>query len=145
MRAAMHTAATSAGVVLMLAACAEADPPGEAVDEADPSIEVTAPADGEQVEQPFDIEFRVSGVQLGPVEEGLHHLHVYIGDDYEMHFSDQPFTVDGVEEGEHDFRLVLARANHDELDVADTVTLTVTGEPVEDDEDAENDTPGYDY
>jgi hypothetical protein len=140
MRPSVRSIATSAGLGLLLAACGE---PAADVEQAD--LEVSAPGDGAEVAQPFDIELTVTGAELGRVADGLHHLHVYLGDDYEMHFSDDPFTVDGLEEGGHTIRVVLARANHDELDVEDTVTLVVTGAPAADDEDDEDDGPGYDY
>ena len=143
MRPAVRCAATTTALVLLLAACGE--PAADVVEEADVVVEVSAPGDGAEVAQPFDLEFTVAGVEVGPIEEGLNHLHVYLGDDFEKHFSDDPFTVDGLDEGEHTIRVVLARANHDELDVEDTVTLAVTGAPSPDDEDDEDDGPRYDY
>lgn len=110
-----------------------------------PAVEVVAPSDGAEVEPPFDIEFEVSGVEIGPPETGKRHVHVYVGGDYETHYTVEPFTVTEAAEGEQAFRVVLARANHDELDVGDEVTLTVAGGAAAAPEDEDEDDDGYGY
>lgn len=108
-------------------------------------MEVVAPSDGEEVEPPFDIEFDVSGVAVGPPDTGERHVHVYVGGDYETHYTTEPFTVTDAAEGEQTFRVVLARANHTELDPADEVTVTVAGGAAAGPEDGDEDDDGYGY
>lgn len=87
-------------------------------------VRITAPSDGAQVQAPFVVEFEISGVEIGPTDTGRHHVHVYVDDRYDVHESADPYTVSGMSAGEHTIRVILAKANHDETDVADEVRLT---------------------
>lgn len=135
----LRTLALLAALALVLAACPEDDPviDDPADDEEAASVELLEPAAGEEVEQPFEVAFAVDGVEIGPTETGEHHLHFYVDDgDFMPHESTDPFTISGEEPGEREIRVELARANHDEIGVGDTVTVTIAGEPDEvDDED----------
>lgn len=91
------------------------------------SVEITSPREGEAVTVPFDVVFNVSGVEIGDIDAGLDHLHIYVGDDYEVHTSTGPFTVTSAPGGTQPIRVVVARANHQETADSTEVTVTVSG------------------
>lgn len=93
------------------------------------SVEITSPADGDEVEAPFEVSLD-SNVEIGETDTGLHHFHLhYDGDaeDYDIVYEDS-FTVErDLGDGEHTVEAVLANADHSETDVTDEVTVTVGG------------------
>jgi hypothetical protein len=127
-------------LALVLAACPADEPVAvddPEPDEAEATIEITSPQPGDDLEAPFDVEFTVTGVEIGEIEDGHHHLHVYVADrEFDPHYSTDPYTVSGVGEGEVDIRIEIARPNHDEIGVSDSVSVSVTnGGPVDEEEE----------
>jgi hypothetical protein len=98
-----------------------------AATEAGTSVEIISPKDGDTVEQTFEVEFRVSGTDIGPTSTGKNHVHVYIDDNYDVHESTDPYTVSGLSAGSHQIEVVIAKANHDETETKDGISVTVTG------------------
>jgi hypothetical protein len=92
------------------------------------SVEIISPNDGDSVEQPFEVQFRVSGTDIGPTNTGKDHLHIYVdGGDYKVHESTDPYKASGLPAGSHRVEVVIARANHDETETKDEISVTVTG------------------
>lgn len=114
------------------------------------TIEFVAPADGDELEAPFEVEVDPS-VDIGEPDTGLDHVHLYydgnISDDtsdYDILY-DETFTVErDLGEGEHTLEAVVANADHSLTDVSAEITVTVGGGGAGGGNDA-TDSPGYDY
>jgi hypothetical protein len=116
-----------AAVALLVAACG-ADDDGTTTASADggTTLSIVAPDDGAEVSLPFTVEFD-STEELGPTEDGVHHVHIYWDGD------DSEYTVveaDSVEvteapEGEHTLNASLRNADHSPAGVEAEITLTV--------------------
>ncbi len=118
----------AAGALLLLAACG-----GDDADSASTSsggdgmtLSITSPDDGADVSLPFTVEFD-SSEELGPTEDGVHHVHVFWDGD------DSEYTIvegDSVElteapEGEHTLNASLRNADHSPAGVETEITLNV--------------------
>ncbi|HEX5993819.1 MAG TPA: hypothetical protein VFY84_01620 [Jiangellales bacterium] len=116
-----------AAVALLVAACG-ADDDGTTTASADggTTLSIVAPDDGAEVSLPFTVEFD-STEELGPTEDGVHHVHIYWDGD------DSEYTVveaDSVEvteapEGEHTLNASLRNADHSPAGVETEITLTI--------------------
>jgi ABC-type glycerol-3-phosphate transport system substrate-binding protein len=115
------------GVVLLLAACGEGGG-GAAAGEGGTTLEIVAPEDGAEIGQPFTIELE-SSEELGPPEEGVHHVHVYFdGDDSEYEIVEaETWDVTTIQApaGEHTLHASLRNADHSAAGVETEVTVTV--------------------
>lgn len=126
----------AAGVLLLGAAACGGDDDDDAStgsgdDSSDssggPTVEITGPGDGDDVEAGgFEVSF-ASSEDLGPTDTGKHHVHLfYDGSDSEYEVVESAsFTVDTLDEGEHTLKAVLANADHSLTDATDEVTVTV--------------------
>ena len=149
-------AAALAVLALVLAACGDDGDDATTADAGDTgggggggdalSIEVAAPADGDEVGDTFDLELDTS-VELGEPDTGLHHVHLYYdGETAEGEYDlvyDTSFTVErDLGEGEHTIEAVIANADHSLTEARDELTVTVgSGAPAGDDTDDTEDEP----
>lgn len=115
-----------AAIGFLAAACGGDDGAATASGEGGVTLSITAPNDGAEVSLPFTVEFD-SSEELGPTDDGVHHVHIYWdGDDTE-------YTVveaDSVElteapEGEHTLNASLRNADHSPTGVETEITLTI--------------------
>lgn len=90
------------------------------------TLEITSPADGDSVEVPFTVEV-ASSEELGPIETGAHHVHVFFdGDDEEfLVVEGESVEVTDLPEGEHVVNASLRNADHSPAGVETEVTVTV--------------------
>jgi hypothetical protein len=155
----LTAAGVAAALVLVAAGCGDdgddsttTGAGGESGD--DMTISVSEPADGAEVDTPFDLALD-TGVELGEPDTGLHHVHIYYdGDtdegDYDLVYG-PAFTVERpLDPGEHTVEAVIANADHSLTDARDEITISVGGAGAgtpgtTDDSDATtNDDDGYD-
>jgi hypothetical protein len=104
------------------------------------SMSVTEPTIGATVTVPFTIKVS-SGVSLGVISTGMHHLHIWFDGDankYEMVESDTG-QAKSVPAGAHTMHVSLRNADHTAAGVDVEVPLTVSGPGSTDDAPA----PGY--
>jgi hypothetical protein len=114
------------------------------------AISVSAPADGDEVGDTFDVELDTD-VELGEPDTGLHHVHLYYDGDtsegeYDLVYGTS-FTVErDLGEGEHTIEAVIANADHSLTDARDEVTVTVGGgAPAGDESDDDSGQDPYAY
>lgn len=90
------------------------------------TLEITSPEDGATLETPFTVELD-SSEELGPIETGAHHVHVYFdGNDEDFLVVESPSTeVTDLAEGEHVVNASLRNADHSPAGVETEVTVTV--------------------
>ncbi len=90
------------------------------------SITITSPSQGWDVNQPFDVAFRVEN---WTILEGGTHMHYYI-DDVMVgpHYDYEPINIDELALGDHTIRVELFDPNHAGTGVFDEVTVNVTGQ-----------------
>lgn len=82
-------------------------------EELDPAVEITSHTDGDVVAVPFEVTVAAS-VELGPTDFGLHHVHVWFGDDEESYLVVEGTSVEinNAPEGEHPMHVSLRHADH---------------------------------
>lgn len=92
-------------------------------------IEVTVPAAGTLVTAPFEVNIDAS-VPLGPPVEGLHHAHLWFGDDQETYLvvESETVTINSAPVGEYDMHVTLHLADHTPVG-AETSLPLVIGKP----------------
>lgn len=90
------------------------------------TLSITAPGDGEEVSLPFTVEFD-SSEELGPTDDGVHHVHIYWdGDDTEYTVVEaDSVEVTEAPEGEHTLNASLRNADHSPAGVETEIMLTV--------------------
>jgi hypothetical protein len=152
--------ASLAALALVLAACGDDGDDATTAGAADAggggdelSIDLVQPADGDEVDDTFDVEVD-TGVELGEPDTGLHHVHLYYDGEtadgeYDLVYG-TTFTVErDLGAGEHTVEAVIANADHSLTDARDEVTVTVGdgAAPAGDDstDDSQDDSGGYDY
>jgi hypothetical protein len=90
------------------------------------AVMITSPRDGAEVTEPFPLEFEAG--DIGPVESGKDHVHIYAGDDTNYSVvTQESFEVTGLPEGEQTIKIVHAHANHTEFGPTSQITVNVTG------------------
>ncbi len=112
----------------------------------DLSVTIESPADGDEVATPFTIELS-SSVELGPIDTGAHHVHIYFDDnedEYEV-VESSTFEVTGLSPGEHEIYASLRNADHSDTGVEAEVAVTVTGAGGGGADKEDKDDGGYDY
>jgi hypothetical protein len=125
-------AAPVIGLVLVLAACGGDEDDGNAStsgNDSETTLEITAPADGDEVSAPFTVEFD-SSEELGATEDGVHHVHIYWdGDDseYTVVEAESVEVTEVPAEGEHVLNASLRHADHSPAGVETEITVNVTG------------------
>ena len=115
-------------LVLILGACGAGDERTPAGDDGGPSLSISEPSDGAEVELPLTIRF-TSDSELGPADSGASHVHLWIdGDeeDYEVIEGDE-FKLRDLSPGEHTINVSLRKANHSAAGARDEITVTVAG------------------
>ncbi|MFC8799834.1 hypothetical protein ACFT2C_19030 [Promicromonospora sp. NPDC057138] len=92
----------------------------------DMTLEITSPADGDEVDVPFTVELK-SSEELGPTDSGKDHVHVFFdGDDQEyMVVEGNSVEVTDLTEGEHEIDASLRNADHSAAGVETSITVTV--------------------
>jgi hypothetical protein len=113
-------------VVLSLAACRDVGTAGGAGG-GEMSLSIQEPEDGAEVSGKVNLAVSVEGTEIGPPDSGAMHIHVYVddSDDYDVVSSAESFV--SVPNGDHSLRVVLAQPNHEETQVSDEVTFSVSG------------------
>jgi hypothetical protein len=106
----------------LAAGCRQEASPGGAS-----SLSIESPQDGATVSSPVRLEVSVPGTEIGPPESGEMHIHVYVGDSSEYAVVTSTEASVPVTQGEQTLRVVLANPNHDETEVSDSVSITVSG------------------
>jgi hypothetical protein len=111
-------------VALAGAACGDA-----AGGESGISVAISAPNDGAEVGESFDVHFDAS-VPLGEPDTGRQHLHLYFDGnttegEYAIVYDDAPFTITELGPGEHTIEARVANADHSVTDARDEITVTV--------------------
>lgn len=148
-RTRLVVAAVAAGLTVALSAACHTDPyatgaAGDPPPTADGDLVVIGPVDGDTVTTPFEVAVGAA-VELGPAEEGLHHIEIWFGDQREetltRHFADTA-TVEEAPEGETTMWVQLADAG--QKPIGAPITLAITVEPAgdQDDPEGEEDTDG---
>lgn len=88
-------------------------------------IIITSPSNGWDVNQPFEVAFRVEN---WVINEGDTHLHYYIdGEMVDRYYGYDPIPIDELSLGEHTIRVELFNADHSGTGIFDQVTVNVTG------------------
>jgi hypothetical protein len=140
--------AAVAALALVALACGDegsSDNGAAAAEEGGPSVEITAPQDGAEVGATFTLEFS-SSEDLGPIDTGAHHVHVWIDGDesnYDV-VEATSFEVSALSPGEHEITASLRNADHSAAGAEDTITVTLAPGAGTGEGEKENDT-GYDY
>ena len=120
----------SAGL-FALASCRSNDntqnPGGGTGAEGQPQVVITSPVQGQEITSPLKLVAVVNGAEIGPTDTGRMHLHVYFGGSSEYEVVESLSTDMEVPPGTKEIRVVLADANHNETNVADTVRVSTTG------------------
>ncbi|MGB6151188.1 MAG: malectin domain-containing carbohydrate-binding protein, partial [Pricia sp.] len=92
----------------------------------DADIIITSPSSGWNVNQPFEVAFRVEN---WTVNEGDTHLHYYVdGTLVDRYYAYEPIPIEGYSLGEHTIRVELFNADHTPTGIFDEVTVNITGE-----------------
>lgn len=88
-------------------------------------IAITSPSNGWDVNQPFEVAFRVEN---WTILEGDTHAHYYIDDMMEgPHYSYEPIRIDNLSLGSHTIKIELFNPDHTPTGIFDEVTVNVTG------------------
>lgn len=115
------------GVVLLLAACGESGGDAAAGEDGT-TLEIVSPEDGAEIGLPFTVELE-SSEELGPPEDGVHHVHVYFdGNDSEYEIVEaETWDVTTIQApaGEHTLHASLRNADHSPAGVETEITVTV--------------------
>ncbi|MEP3209519.1 MAG: malectin domain-containing carbohydrate-binding protein [Maribacter sp.] len=91
----------------------------------DADITITSPSNGWDVNQPFEVAFRLEN---WTILEGDTHVHYYI-DDMMIgpHYNYEPITIDNLSLGSHTIKIELFNPDHTATGIFDEVTVNVTG------------------
>jgi hypothetical protein len=115
--------------------------------QAEATLTIMTPADGDTVTVPFEVTAD-AGVELGPVEDEVHHLHIWFGDDptdqegFELHTSARTM-VEQAPGGEQTMWVQVHTFDHQPAGDPVAVSLTIEGgDDTADDADRGG---GYDY
>jgi hypothetical protein len=112
-----RAAAVIAAVALALTATAcggDDDDAGAGSGDA-PTVEITTPADGDQVGASFDVQLALN-FPIGEPETGRDHVHLYYDGnmtegEYGIAYA-ETFTVEGLSPGPHTIQAIVAHADH---------------------------------
>jgi hypothetical protein len=113
-------------VGLSLAACRDVGTAGGSAGD-EMSLSIDEPAEGASVQGEVDLVVSVEGAEIGPTESGAMHIHVYVDDSGDYEVVESATSTVSVPNGEHTLRVVLAQPNHEETEISDEVTFTVSG------------------
>ena len=115
-------------LLLALAACRDTGTTGSAGGggSAQMSLSIEEPADGAQVSGKVNLAVSVEGAEIGPPDSGAMHIHVYVDDSDQYEVVTATETTVSVPNGDHTVRVVLAQPNHEETQISDEVTFSVS-------------------
>jgi hypothetical protein len=118
----VRTLAAVAALMLVAAlttACDE-DPPE--------TVEITSPSAGDVLSLPFDATFE-SSVPLGTSDAGLHHLHVWFGNDEDAYqvVEGNVAEITIAPEGDQEMHVSLRNPDHSDAGVETSVTIVISG------------------
>jgi hypothetical protein len=106
-----------------------AEQPGAGADEV--MLEIMGPLDGDVVSVPFDVVVGTD-VELGPIEDGVHHLHIWFGDDptdqtgFDLYEATQ-VQVENAPDGEQTMWVQIHTFDHQPASEPVSVSLTIQG------------------
>ena len=112
-------------VVLSLSACRDVGSAGGAAG-GEMSLSIQEPEDGAQVSGEVNLAVSVEGAEIGPPDSGAMHIHVYVDDSDQYEVVTTTETSVSVPDGDHTVRVVLAQPNHEETEISDEVTFSVS-------------------
>ena len=91
----------------------------------DANITITSPSNGWEVNQPFEVAFRVENWIIS--EEDTH-LHYFVdGTMVDRYYDYEPIPIEGYSLGEHTIRVELFNADHTPTGIFDEVTVNISG------------------
>lgn len=92
------------------------------------SVEITSPVAGEVVTVPFQVTLEAS-VPLGSPADGLHHAHVWFGDDLESYLvvEENVVEINFAPDGEQQMFVSLRNPDHTAAGVETSVPLVING------------------
>jgi hypothetical protein len=119
MRKLASAGATLALVAALATACDE-DPPE--------TVQITSPTEGEVVSLPFEATFEAS-VPLGSPDAGLHHLHVWFGNDVDAYqvVEGNVATITLAPDGSQEMHVSLRNADHSDAGVETSMPIVISG------------------
>jgi hypothetical protein len=92
------------------------------------TVTITSPSEGDVVSLPFEITVEAS-VPLGTADTGLHHVHVWFGDDIDSYFvvEGNSAEVTGAPAGQQVMHASLRHADHTEAGAETAVSIVIGG------------------
>ena len=92
------------------------------------TVEIVSPGAGEVVSLPFDATFE-SSVPLGTSDAGLHHLHVWFGDDEDAYqvVEGNVAEITIAPDGEQEMHVSLRNPDHSEAGVETSTSIVISG------------------
>ncbi|MBU2945676.1 malectin domain-containing carbohydrate-binding protein [Zobellia uliginosa] len=91
----------------------------------DSNITITSPSNGWDVNQPFEVAFRVEN---WTINEDDTHVHYFIdGTLIDKYYGYDPIPIDDLSDGEHTIKIELFNADHTGTGIYDEVVVNVTG------------------
>jgi hypothetical protein len=116
----MLVATVALGLVAALSTGCQGDP--------EENVQITTPAPGEVVTVPFQVTVEAS-VPLGASTEGLHHVHVWFGDDLESYLvvEENVVQINYAPDGEHAMFVSLRKPDHSAAGAETSVQLVING------------------
>jgi hypothetical protein len=92
------------------------------------SVTITAPSEGDVVSLPFEITLEAS-VTLGTSDAGLHHVHVWFGDDLDSYFVVEGNTgqVTSAPDGAQVMHASLRNPDHTDTGAETAVQIVISG------------------
>ncbi len=101
-----------------------------------PSITLTSPEDGAEVEQDFLLTWEVNTFQLDPdavglsPSEGTGHVHIYVGDAEKVTSTETEMELTGLNAGLQRIEVRLAGNDHTELGASDAIEVEVISDGI---------------
>lgn len=92
------------------------------------TVEITSPAADEVVTVPFQVTIEAN-VPLGSPEEGLHHVHIWFGNDLESYLvvEETAVEINNAPDGEHQMFVSLRNPDHTFAGFETSVPVVVRG------------------
>lgn len=107
-------------VATLLTACGE--------EESGQAMTLVSPKDGDIVTLPFEVLINTTAA-LGPPDSGLHHLHIWFGDDVAAQVigEDRVVRITNAPDGEHEMHVSLRHADHSAAGADLSVRVVISG------------------
>jgi hypothetical protein len=96
--------------------------------EPEQTVAITSPAPGTAVDVPFQVTVEAS-VPLGSPTDGLHHVHIWFGDELESYLvvEENVVEINYAPDGAHEMHVSLRNADHSSAGVESSIQLTISG------------------